>query len=296
VVRPISEQVILITGATDGMGRQLARDLAGEGASLLLHGRDQARGEATLTEIRRATGNEKLTYYRADFSSLDEVRELAQRVLAEQTRLDALVNNAGIGGTPGDRKRALSRDGYELRLAVNYLAPFLLTRSLVPLLKASAPSRIINVASVGQDPIDFNDLMLEHGYDGYRAYGQSKLALIMFAFDLAEELKGTGVTANALHPASLMNTKLVLESFGYTMSRIEDGVAATIRLVTDPKLDAVSGRYYDQLREGKANSQAYDRESRARLRAASEQLTGLSRPNHDVGPRPSHAPRRTARG
>jgi NAD(P)-dependent dehydrogenase (short-subunit alcohol dehydrogenase family) len=289
VVRPISEQVILITGATDGMGRQLARDLAAEGASLLLHGRDQARGEATLTEIRRATGNEKLTYYRADFSSLDEVRELAQRILAEQTRLDALVNNAGIGGTPGDRKRALSRDGYELRLAVNYLAPFLLTRSLVPLLKASAPSRIINVASVGQDPIDFNDLMLEHGYDGYRAYGQSKLALIMFAFDLAEELKGTGVTANALHPASLMNTKLVLESFGYTMSRIEDGVAATIRLVTDPKLDGVSGRYYDQLREGRANNQAYDPRARAELRRLSEQLTAVSAPS-------SHAPRNTRRG
>jgi len=118
--------------------------------------------------------------------------------------------------------------------------------------------------------------MLEHGYDAFGAYRQSKLALIMFTFDLAEELKGTGVTANALHPASLMNTKMVLESFGYTMSRIEDGVAATIRLVTDPKLDGVSGRYYDRLREGRANNQAYDRESRARLRALSEQLTGLS--------------------
>jgi NAD(P)-dependent dehydrogenase (short-subunit alcohol dehydrogenase family) len=296
VVRPISEQVILITGATDGMGRQLARDLAAQGATLLLHGRDQARGEATLTEIRRATGNDRLKYYRADFASLDEVRELAQRITAEQKRLDVLVNNAGIGGSPDDRTRALSRDGYELRLAVNYLAPFLLTRSLLPLLQASAPARIVNVASVGQAPIDFNDLMLEHGYDGYRAYGQTKLALIMFAFDLAEELKGTGVTANALHPASLMNTKMVLENFGYTMSRIEDGVAATIRLVTDPKLDGVSGRYFDRLREGKANNQAYDRESRARLRAVSEQLTGLSRPNDESGPRPSHAPRRTVRG
>jgi NAD(P)-dependent dehydrogenase (short-subunit alcohol dehydrogenase family) len=276
MVRPISERVILITGATDGMGRQLARDLAAEGATLLLHGRDQARGAATLTEIRRATGNDKLTYYRADFSSLDEVRELAQRITAEQSRLEVLVNNAGIGGMPDDRTRAISRDGYELRLAVNYLAPFLLTRRLLPLLQSSAPSRIVNVASVGQEPIDFNDLMLERGYDAFRAYRQSKLALIMFTFDLAEELKGTGVTANALHPASLMNTKMVLESFGYTMSRIEDGVAATIRLVTDPKLDAVSGRYYDRLREARANNQAYDRESRARLRALAEQLTGLS--------------------
>jgi NAD(P)-dependent dehydrogenase (short-subunit alcohol dehydrogenase family) len=274
-MRPINEQVMLITGATDGMGRQLAHDLARQGATLLLHGRDQARGEGTLAEIRQATGGDKLRYYRADFSSLDEVRQLARQVLADQRRLDVLINNAGIGGAPGEQKRALSRDGYELRLAVNYLAPFLLTYSLLPLLKASAPSRIVNVASVGQEPIEFDNLMLERGYDAFRAYRQSKLALIMFTFDLAEELKGTGVTANALHPASLMDTKMVRESFGYTMSRIEDGVAPTMRLVTDPKLETASGRYYDQFREARANSQAYDRQARARLHARSAELTGL---------------------
>jgi NAD(P)-dependent dehydrogenase (short-subunit alcohol dehydrogenase family) len=276
-MRPINEQVLLITGATDGMGRQMARDLAAQDATLLLHGRDQARGEATLADIRAATGNDKLAYYRADFSALDEVRELAQRLLAEHSRLDVLVNNAGIGGgARGDRTRALSRDGYELRFAVNYLAPLLLTRSLLPLLKASAPSRIVNVASIGQAPIAFDDVMLERGYEGLQAYSQSKLALIMFTFDLAEELQGTGVTANVLHPASLMDTKMVFESFGYNLSSVHDGAAATIRLMIDPKLEGVSGRYYDQLRETRAHNQAYDRDARARLRALSEELTGLT--------------------
>src|SRR5262252_10668844 len=146
-VRPIEDQTILITGATDGMGRRLARELAAQGAKLLLHGRDQARGEITLAEIREATGNDRLTYYRADFSSLDDVRALSRRIPAEQSRLDVLVNNAGIGAGPrGERTRSLSRDGHELRFAINYLAPFLLTRSLLQLLKASAPARIVNVA------------------------------------------------------------------------------------------------------------------------------------------------------
>lgn len=276
-MRPINEQVILITGATDGMGRELAKDLAGEGATLLLHGRDQARGEATLTEIRAATGNKKLAYYRADLSSLDEVRDLARRILVERHHLDVLVNNAGIGaGSRGHQVRELSHDGYELRFAVNYLAPFLLTHDLLTLLKASAPSRIVNVASVGQAPIDFDDVMLRHGYSGELAYSQSKLALIMLTFDLAEELQGTGVTANTLHPATYMDTKMVLESVGYNLSSVRDGVAATIRLVNDPQLEGVTGRYFDQLVESRAGDQAYDRGARDRLRSISEQLTGLA--------------------
>jgi NAD(P)-dependent dehydrogenase (short-subunit alcohol dehydrogenase family) len=275
LMRPVNEQVILITGATDGMGRQLARELAAKGATLLLHGRSESRGNATLNEIRDATHNDKLTYHRADFSSLDEVRQLARRIRDENDRLDVLVNNAGVGGGSGDHDRKLSRDGYELRFAVNYLAPFLLTHLLLPLLTASAPSRIINVSSIGQEAINFHDVMLERGYDGLRAYRQSKLAQIMFTFDLADELQGTGVTVNALHPASLMNTKMVLENFGYTMSTVEDGVAATIPLVTDPKLDTVSGRFYNQLREGRADQQAYDARARRQLRALSEQLTGI---------------------
>ena len=258
------------------MGRRLARELAAQGAKLLLHGRDQACGETTLAEIREATGNDRLTYYRADFSSLDDVRALSRRIIAGQSRLDVLVNNAGIGAGPsGEHTRSLSRDGHELRFAINYLAPFLLTRSLLQLLKASAPARIVNVASAGQAPIDFQDVMLERGYDGARAYSQSKLALISFTFDLAEELEGTAVTANALHPATYMNTKMVFEHVGYHLSRVEDGVAATMRLVVNPDLQGVSGRYFDRTHKAQAARQAYDRDARARLRLLSERLTGI---------------------
>src|SRR5690606_12927261 len=199
---------------------------------------------------------------------------MAARLEGEVERLDALVNNAGIGSGPRGAPRALSRDGIELRFAVNYLAHYVLTRGLLDLLLRSAPARIVNVASAGQEALDFDDLMLEHGYSGWRAYCQSKLAQILFTFDLAEELRGTGVTVNCLHPSSLMPTKMVMESFGHAMSTIEQGVEATARLVTDPKLDGVTGRYFDVLREARAHPQAYDPAARRALRAASERLAG----------------------
>ena len=212
-MRSVDEAVILVTGSTDGLGEATARDLAAAGATVLLHGRGQERGDAAVREIREETGNDRLRYYLADFSSLEEVHRLADEVMADHDRLDVLVNNAGVGaGRRGETSRDLRRDGYELRLAVNYLAPFLLTRLLLPLVQRSTPSRIVNVASAGQSPISFDDVMLERGYDGMRAYAQSKLALIMFAFDLAEELEDTSVTANSLHPASLMATKMVFET------------------------------------------------------------------------------------
>lgn len=278
-MRAIDQQVILVTGATDGLGRALARELATRGATVLLHGRSAERLAATEREIREATGNERLRTYRADFASLAAARELARDVERDQPRLDALVNNTALGGGARGSRRELSGDGYELRFAVNYLAPFLLTRLLLPLLSRSAPARIVNVASVGQAPVEFDNIMLEHGYDGMRAYSQSKLALISFTFELAEWLRTRseqGVTVNALHPASLMNTKMVYEWFGYTMSTIADGVAATLRLVIAPELEGVTGRYYDRLAEGRANRQAYDRDARRRLWRLSEQLTGLA--------------------
>src|ERR1700694_5755265 len=153
---------VLITGATDGLGKGLALALARRGEELLLHGRDQARGEQTVAEIAGETGNEGLSFVRADFSSLAEVREMAARIAAEHDRLDVLVNNAGIGTTlPGDGDRMESSDGYELLSPVNSLAVFLLTRLLEPLLVAGAPARIVNVSSAGQMPIDFDDVMLE---------------------------------------------------------------------------------------------------------------------------------------
>ena len=269
---PLSQQTILITGATDGLGRHLAEHLARSGARLLLHGRDAGRGAGTVRAIKAATGNERIEFVRADFASLAEVRAMAAALAAGLKRLDALVNNAGIGSGGANAPRALSRDGIELRFAVNYLAPFVLTRALLDLLQRSAPARVVNVASAGQQALDFDDLMLERGYSGWRAYCQSKLAQILFTFDLAHEVQGTGVTVNCLHPSSLMPTKMVLEAYGHTLSTIAQGVEATARLVTDPALDAVSGRYFDVLREAKAQPQAYDPVARRLLRAASEQL------------------------
>jgi NAD(P)-dependent dehydrogenase (short-subunit alcohol dehydrogenase family) len=268
-VRPVDQQTILVTGATDGLGRALAAELAAGGATVLLHGRSQAR----LDETRRELGSDRLRSYLADFSALDDVRRLAAAVDRDNERLDVLVNNAGLGGGRNGRREE-SVDGYELRFAVNYLAPFLLTKLLLPLLGRSAPARIVNVASAGQAPIDFDDVMLERAYSGSRAYGQSKLAQIMLTFELAERLRteGAGVTVNALHPASLMDTKMVFESYGYTMSTVADGVEATLRLAVSPELEGVSGRYFDRLRESRPNSQAEDADARRRLWQLSERL------------------------
>jgi NAD(P)-dependent dehydrogenase (short-subunit alcohol dehydrogenase family) len=274
-MRPVERQTVLVTGATDGLGRALARELARRGATVLLHGRDQERLEETRREIEQATGSDRLRGYRADLSSLQQVRRLGREVAEQQARLDILVNNAGIAG---EGPRELSADGHELRFAVNYLAPFLLTQLLLPLLRRSAPARVVNVSSVGQAPIDFDDVMLERGYDGLRAYRQSKLAQVMFTFELAERLRAAGepgVTVNALHPATLMDTKMALQTFGYAMSTIQDGVEATLRLAVAPELDGVSGRYFDRLREARANAQAYDRAARRRLWSLSMALAGL---------------------
>jgi NAD(P)-dependent dehydrogenase (short-subunit alcohol dehydrogenase family) len=275
-MRPISESTVLVTGATDGLGRAVATELAGLGATVLLHGRDDPRGEQALRDIQAATGSERLVWYRADLASLAQVRDLAESVAAEQERLDVVVNNAGIGTTMGgDRRRMESADGNELRFAVNYLAPFLLTRLLEPLLMASAPSRIVNVTSAGQAPIDFDDVMLEERYDGIQAYCQSKLALVMLTLDLAEELGGSGVTANCLHPGTYMPTKMVLESGTRPRDSLESGVDFTMRLIVDPALERVSGRYFDRLQESLAHPQAYDADARRRLRELSERLTSL---------------------
>jgi NAD(P)-dependent dehydrogenase (short-subunit alcohol dehydrogenase family) len=274
-MRPVDKQTILVTGATDGLGRALARELAARGATVLLHGRTKARLEDTRREIVEATGSDRLRTYLADLASLEQVRRLGREVAGDQERLDVLVNNAGIGG---DGPRQQSADGLELRFAVNYLAPFLLTELLLPLLRRSVPARIVNVASVGQVPIDFDDVMLERGYDALRAYRQSKLAQIMFTFELAERLRAageSGVTVNALHPATLMDTKMAFETFGYAMSTVEAGVEATLRLVVAPELEGVSGRYFDRLDDAEANAQAYDAEARGRLWRLSTALTGL---------------------
>jgi NAD(P)-dependent dehydrogenase (short-subunit alcohol dehydrogenase family) len=272
-------RTVLITGATDGLGRALAADLAGRGALVLVHGRDPAKVSETAAALGGAGA------YVADLASLAEVRRLAEDVARDHAALDVLVSNAGIGTTlPGDGARTESADGYELRFAVNYLAGFLLTRLLEPALVAAGPgARIVNVASAGQWPIDFDDVMLERDYSGMRAYAQSKLAQVMATFDLAERLRDAGVTANALHPATFMPTKMVIHARGSGVSPLEEGVAATARLAADPALDGVSGRYFDGTREARADEQAYDPVARARLRDLSERLTGLA--GADLPPR-----------
>lgn len=276
-MRPLEEQVILVTGSTDGLGRALARELAGRGATVLLHGRDAAKGEKTLREIQAATGSDRLAFHLADFGSLGQVRGLAEQILAERGPLDVLVNNVGIGtGRGRGGEREVSEDGYELRFAVNYLAGFLLTRLLEPLLVRSTPARIVNVSSAGQAPIDFDNVMLERGYSGVQAYCQSKLAQVMLTFDLAEELRDRGVTANCLHPGTYMPTKMVLEAGTTPLDSLESGVEATMRLVASPELGGVTGEYFERTREGLAHPQAYDPDARSRLRALSAELAGLA--------------------
>jgi NAD(P)-dependent dehydrogenase (short-subunit alcohol dehydrogenase family) len=266
-------KTILITGSTDGVGRHVALELATVGATVLIHGRSRERAESLLGEIRKR-GNNAAAFYRADLSSLAEVRELAARIRKEHERLDALINNAGIGSRSGGAQRRTSTEGYELRFAVNYLAGFLLTRLLLPLIVASAPARIVNVASAGQYPIDFEDVMLTRGYDGGRAYAQSKLAQVMFTVDLAHELEGSGVTVNCLHPATYMDTTMVREGGISPISTVDEGAAAILNLVRSPALEGRSGLYFDRQRESRANPQAYDAAARDRLRRLSLELTG----------------------
>jgi NAD(P)-dependent dehydrogenase (short-subunit alcohol dehydrogenase family) len=259
---------LLITGATDGLGRALAARAHDDGWTVLAHGRSDEKLAALADELPG------VRTFRADFASLAEVEELTQAVHDATDRLDVLVSNAGIGFTePGGGERLESADGHELRFAVNYLAGYALIRGLLPLLRASAPARIVQVASAGQVPIDFDDVMLERGYDGVRAYRQSKLAQVMFTFDLAKELDGSGVTANTLHPATFMATSMVRNAGIDPVSSVEQGLEATWRLVADPALDGVTGAYFNGTREARADEQAYDPAARRALRELSERLT-----------------------
>ncbi|MBB4370253.1 NAD(P)-dependent dehydrogenase (short-subunit alcohol dehydrogenase family) [Bradyrhizobium sp. cir1] len=268
-------KTVLITGSTDGVGRYVARRLAEEGARVLIHGRDAARAESLSDELMKA-GGVAPTFYQADLSSMSGTRALAEAVKRDHQRLDVLVSNAGIGSQNDGPQRQVSADGHELRFAVNYLAGFLLVHLLLPLLKATAPSRIVNVASLGQHPIDFDDVMITKGYSGSRAYAQSKLSQIMFTIDLAEELQGTGVTVNALHPATYMNTTMVRAGGITPMSTVEQGGAAVLHLVEGDDVAGKSGLFFNGMNEAHANPQAYDVEARKRLRALSLKLTGLS--------------------
>jgi NAD(P)-dependent dehydrogenase (short-subunit alcohol dehydrogenase family) len=217
-VRPLAEQTILITGSTDGHGRRVAELLVERGARVVVHGRDSSKVSRVAGEIGAAGG---LT---ADLGSLESVRRLAEEV----DSLDTLVNNAGII-TP---QRQESAEGHELTFAVNHLAHFLLTELLLD--KLREPARIVNVASLGQMPIDFDDLEFARGWEGYPAYAKSKLAQVMFTIDLADRLADRDITVNAIHPATLMDTNMVRGALGRALSTVEEGARATLRLNEDP--------------------------------------------------------------
>jgi len=274
-MRPPEESTVLVTGATDGLGRAVAERLAVQGATVLIHGRDKERLARAEADIEMLAGADRVRTYQADFASLAEVQRMADQVLRDEPELHALVNNAGIGsGKPDSEQREESHDGHELRFAVNYLSGFLLTRELLALLRDSAPARVVNVASIGQVPIDFDDPQIEQGYDGSRAYGQSKLAQITWGMELASRLDGDGVTVNSLHPSTFMPTKIVAEIGQESIDTLESGVEATVRLVTSPEMDGVTGRFYDRLSEADPHAQALDPEARRRLWDLSTDLTG----------------------
>ena len=273
--RAPKETVALVTGATDGLGRALAERLAVLGMTLHIHGRSAEKLERAREEIVAASGNDRVSVHRADFASLAEVRALADEVGALDA-LHLLINNAGIGsGLPDSPDREESKDGIELRFAVNYLAGFVLTERLLPLLERSAPARIVMVASLGQAALDFDDPLLERSlYEGRRAYAQSKLAQITYANELAARLLATGITVNSLHPATFMPTKIVLDERGTSVDSLDRGVESTVRVAVDPELDTVTGHFFDREQEARAEAQAYDPDAQRRLRELSEKLAG----------------------
>jgi len=270
----LAGKTILVTGSTDGLGKLVAASLAGDGARVLLHGRDQAKGEAVLARMKASSRNPDLEFHRADLTSLAQVRGLAKAVLGGHDHLDALINNAGIALFADDTRR-LSADGHELHFQVNYLAPFLLTELLAPTLRASAPARIVNVSSLGQAAIDFDDVMIERDYSPMRGYCQSKLAQVMNTIDLGEALKSAGVTAAALHPGTYMNTNMVIGAGIKPLTPVEEGVEATRRLAVSPDVEGQSGLFYNQQIPQRANAQAHDAHARRRLRDLSLRLCGL---------------------
>jgi NAD(P)-dependent dehydrogenase (short-subunit alcohol dehydrogenase family) len=266
-------RIIVITGATDGLGRALASELADQpDTTLVLHGRDRSRLEELSASLADSAAD--VHPFLADFAELAQVHRLADEIAGFTDTVSVLVNNAGIGsGEPEGTERRVSADGYELRFAVNYLASFALTQRLLPLLEAGAPARIVHVASLGQAPIDFDDPDIERGYSGLRAYGQSKLAMITSGFTLAEKLGPARVTVNSLHPATYMPTKMVLLNRGSSIDSLETGLAATRRLVEASEMAGVTGEFFDRTRRARADESAYDPQVRQRLWDLSERRT-----------------------
>jgi retinol dehydrogenase-14 len=273
----------VITGANSGIGRVAAGALAANGATVIMVCRDRVRGEAARAEIRRITNNDRVELLIADLSEQRQIRRLAAEVKERYSELHVLINNAGIWND----KREVTVDGYETTWALNHLAYFLLTQELIDLLKASAPARIINVASdyhkLGH--IDFDDIRLNRGYSGGKAYGQSKLANVIFTYELARRLKGTGVTANCLHPGAV-NTNFfnnvkglfgILTWIGKPFLRTPaKGAETVVWLASSPEVEGVTGKYFFDRREKQSSPESYDQNVASKLWEASEKMTNDS--------------------
>jgi retinol dehydrogenase-14 len=287
-------KTVLVTGGTGGIGRATAEGLARLGARVAISGRDLARAQAAAAEIAAATANPAVDAFAADLSAQAGVRRLARDVLSAYPRLDVLVNN--VGGFWA--RRHLSADGLEYTFALNHLAPFLLTNLLLDRLTSSAPARVVTVSSGAQalGKIDFGDLQGERAYSGQRAYNQSKLANVMFTYELARRLAGTGVTATVLHPgvtrtafgaedptATMRVMTLLARPFMKTPAQ---GAATAIYLASSPEAEGITGRYFANRRPKKSSQSSYDTAAAARLWQLSANLTGL--PRH--GLTPAHRP------
>jgi NAD(P)-dependent dehydrogenase (short-subunit alcohol dehydrogenase family) len=278
------DKVVLITGASNGIGKETAIGLGKLGARLLLVCRDRERGTAAVAEIgRKASGAAGIDLRVADLSSQAAVRALAADVLATTPRLDVLINNAGVIL----QERTLSPDGIEMQFAVNHLAPFLLTNLLRERLVKSAPARVVTVASQVErkGSIDFDDLQGARRYQPLTAYAQSKLANVLFTYELARRLAGTGVTANCLHPG-VIGTRLLADYMGRSsitgwisnlaFPSAEKGARPSIRAASDPTLAEVTGKYFHELREGESSPASYDQATARRLWEVNAAMTGLA--------------------
>ncbi|MEE4256576.1 MAG: SDR family oxidoreductase [Bacteroidales bacterium] len=268
----MDNKVVLISGATDGIGKQTALKLAAMGARVIVHGRNRSRGATALQEIGEKTGKEA-RFVQADLSSLKNVTGLAEDIKKAYDRIDVLINNAGVF----QREQVFSDDGYEMTFAVNHLAHFALSLQLLPLLKESAQGRIINVSSMAHRSsprTDFSDIHDINAYMDYSAYSLSKLANVLFSNELASRLKATKITSNSLHPG-VITTKLLREGFGISGNDVEQGCLTSVYLASEESLSSTSGKYFSNSRETEPSPYAFDPELRNNLWNLSEELTGV---------------------
>ena len=266
-------KTVLITGSTDGVGRYVAERLAAQGWRVIVHGRDRTRGEAVVERSQKQGGEAR--FLAADLSSLAEVRSLADAVRRDG---DGSTRSSTMPGSARAARSANSAPTARVALRGQLSRGLPADASAAAMLASRKSARIVNVASAGQQAIDFSDVMLTRGYSGMRAYRQSKLAQILFTFDLAKELAGQDIAVNCLHPATYMDTTMVRLSGVQPISTVEQGGAAILQLVESPALAGRSGLYFSGMQESRADPQAYDEDARKRLRALSFDLVGLADP------------------